>query len=273
MATSRHAPSDDNDLLPRWVNSSNPFDISMIGRAWNRAYSNPTVHGRKREWDDEGLGNSSDTPLFSSDDHPASAEDYFAHHNKRQRRGPWWGHKEQSDRPLPRTKVKREFKRNLDSGVWMGSDSSVEDDLDILAMSRTPTAESLREIALRTPEEPIRFDGPVFPYWDDQPIDTKYFWCIQKAAAMRIEECIDDGEDTIDLSWVLILSGQDHVPANSSTATLVSRNFKDQPSNPSTTFSQKIGYRKIFKGNSNPLAAILWSFSPTTCSLKFHHDS
>ncbi|KAL8966993.1 MAG: hypothetical protein Q9197_005677, partial [Variospora fuerteventurae] len=174
--------------------------MSMIGRAWNRTYSNPTLHGRKREFDDEGLGNSSDTPLFSSDDHPASAEDYFAHHNKRQRRGPWWGHKEQSDPPLPRTKVKRGFKRNMDSGVWMGSDSSVDDDLDILAMSRTPTAESLHEIALRTPEEPIRFDGPVFPYWDEQPIDTKHFWCIQKAAAMRIEECIDDGEDTIDLS-------------------------------------------------------------------------
>ncbi|KAL9008185.1 MAG: hypothetical protein Q9173_006663, partial [Seirophora scorigena] len=207
MAISRHAPSqdptqsnDDNNLLPSWSNIPNPFSLSMNGGAWNKNSNKSAVHGRKRDLDDEGLGNSSDTPLFSSDDNPASAEDYFAHHNKRQRRGPWWGHKEQADPPIPRAKAKREFKRNMDSGVWLGSDTGIEDDLDILHVNRTQSVEPLRDLALRTSEEPIRFDGPVFPYWEEQPTDPDQFWFIQKAAAMRIGECIDNGKDTVDLS-------------------------------------------------------------------------
>ncbi|KAL8675773.1 MAG: hypothetical protein Q9224_007385, partial [Gallowayella concinna] len=80
---------------------------------------------RKRSFEDEHIDNSSDTPLFSSDDHPASFENYQEPHRKRQRKGPWWGPQNGGISPV-RTKCKREFTRNIDSGVWMGSDLDLE---------------------------------------------------------------------------------------------------------------------------------------------------
>ncbi|KAL8810568.1 MAG: hypothetical protein Q9223_007728, partial [Gallowayella weberi] len=76
---------------------------------------------RKRSLEDDQFGNSSDTPLFSSDDHPASFENYQEPYRKRQRKGPWWVLQNGETSPV-RTKGKREFTRNIDSGVWMGSD-------------------------------------------------------------------------------------------------------------------------------------------------------
>ncbi|KAL8761668.1 MAG: hypothetical protein Q9184_002227, partial [Pyrenodesmia sp. 2 TL-2023] len=160
-------------------------------------FTPPTYYNRKRDID-EGIDNSSDTPIFSSDDLPPSAENYFGHRQKRQRRGPWWDHADEKSLRITRQKPKRKFKRNFDSGVWMGSDSSSES-LDLTAPEIIWTTESLRDLALRTTEEPHTFDGPVFPYWDDQPPDLDYFWLVHEEAHEYVETCMDEGADTIDL--------------------------------------------------------------------------
>ncbi|KAI9833315.1 MAG: hypothetical protein M1819_003710 [Sarea resinae] len=76
---------------------------------------------RKRALEDN-ITTSSDPPLFSSDDLPnASVENYSHGQRKRQYRGTWWG---EEVRPTGR----REFKRNLDSGVWMSEGTDISSD-------------------------------------------------------------------------------------------------------------------------------------------------
>src|SRR5205809_3158139 len=70
---------------------------------------------------------SSDPPMFSSDDILCSStEDYQNGRRKRQYKGTWWGEEARgsADEDLV-ARPKREFKRDLDSGVWMGSDGSI----------------------------------------------------------------------------------------------------------------------------------------------------
>lgn len=63
----------------------------------------------------------------------------------------------------------------------MGSDADVEDELDDLELSDlSQKSVSLRASALRTLDDPGTFDGPVFPYWEDQPSDLKAFWHTQE---------------------------------------------------------------------------------------------
>lgn len=80
---------------------------------------------RKRTREDP-YSTSSDPPIFSSDDLPPGLENYSTHRTKRLHQGPWWttlsgqelGHNN------GRVRQKREFKRNIDSGVWMNSDDT-----------------------------------------------------------------------------------------------------------------------------------------------------
>ncbi|KAL8896838.1 MAG: hypothetical protein Q9207_007512 [Kuettlingeria erythrocarpa] len=148
---------------------------------------------------DEGIGSSSDTPVFSSDDLPPSVENYFDHRQKRQRRGPWWQHADDEGFRVTRHKSRRTFKRNFDSGVWMGSDSS-NDGFGPLIPETKSDEESLLDLALRTFEEPHAFNGPVFPYWEDQPPDLESFWQLQEEMHKKVEDCMNNGADTIDLS-------------------------------------------------------------------------
>lgn len=91
---------------------------------------------KKRNRDDY-LASSSDAPLFSSDDLPASsAENYNEPRVKRQHRRPWFETDEgwnnvsvHSSTKKPR--MRGPFKRTHDSGVWLGSDESTEnEDID-----------------------------------------------------------------------------------------------------------------------------------------------
>ncbi|KAL8649677.1 MAG: hypothetical protein Q9226_005475 [Calogaya cf. arnoldii] len=155
---------------------------------------------RKRSLEDESIGNSSDTPLFSSDDHPASAENYLEPHSKRQRKGPWWGSRSETQELIIRNKSKREFKRNIDSGVWMGSDADLDDDIGGLAVNDLIQTEPLPAIVGITLEDPGNCYGPVFPYWDVQPVHTEVFWRTQRAAIKEISRCVDHNIETVDLS-------------------------------------------------------------------------
>ncbi|KAL8730964.1 MAG: hypothetical protein Q9166_003754 [cf. Caloplaca sp. 2 TL-2023] len=201
---------DNNDLLPH-LPYTPPF---------------PSSSSRKRSFEDEGIGDSSDTPLFSSDDNPASSENYLEYRNKRQRKGPWWSCQPEQQL-LNRYKAKREFRRNLDSGVWMGSDSDLEDGLKDLEMGNDPEPKLLLTLALESFEDPEVFDGPAFPYWDVQPDSPKAFWQIQKAAVKEINRCIDHGAEIVDLSDFGLLKLQE--PTLKPLQTLIAERRISQP--------------------------------------------
>ena len=78
---------------------------------------------------DEYLASSSDAPLFSSDDLPASsAENYYGPRVKRQHRRAWYETEESLKAPsaTEKPRMRGPFKRTQDSGVWLGSDESTE---------------------------------------------------------------------------------------------------------------------------------------------------
>ena len=81
---------------------------------------------------DEYLASSSDAPLFSSDDLPASsAENYYGPRVKRQHRGRWYEMEDSweslsASASTKKPSMRGPFKRTHDSGVWLGSDESTE---------------------------------------------------------------------------------------------------------------------------------------------------
>jgi len=102
----------------------------------------PLSRKRTRE---EVYSNSSDPPIFSSDDLPPGLENYSTHRQKRQLQGPWWWtpsgqHQKSSEGGV---RQKREFKRNMDSGVWMNSDDTEADGRsDLVEETTTKAAEN-----------------------------------------------------------------------------------------------------------------------------------
>lgn len=198
---------------------------------------------------DEYSANSSDVPLFSSDDLPASsAENYDGPRVKRQHRRPWYEPDESwnsvtvpSSGKTPR--MRGPFKRTHDSGVWLGSDESTENedndrqdavraalrvmesggsiegdeelwnederelDLGDKVHESTQTLEeklqqALVNKALQMGEDPGGFEGPVFPYWQKQPGHLMSFHLIQEQAQKKVALCVEQGGETVDLSYV-----------------------------------------------------------------------
>lgn len=136
---------------------------------------------------------SSDSALFSSDDDP-SLDNYTRGRQKKQYRGPWFQQEPASDGTFPGSqfkvranrdgnhKSKRIFERQYDSGVFLGSDCTdmdeSSDDIElppsrsmILPSSQAQSTQTLEP----TPEE---------------------------LARKQIENCIEHGLESIDLSYV-----------------------------------------------------------------------
>jgi len=92
------------------------LQLNMAGEVSNRA------NGKKRARASFLADDStpSDPALFSSDPADPSVEHYFSPRPKKQYRGTWWQNENQG------RKVRKSFARNMDSGVFMGSDSSYE---------------------------------------------------------------------------------------------------------------------------------------------------
>src|SRR5256885_16395305 len=87
---------------------------------------------------------SSDPALFSSDDPAPSAEQYSAKRRKERWRGTWWGDRLRDEA----AKQKRQFKRNYDSGIWMGSEgteSSLEEEFLSDQRNTVPQERFLRD--------------------------------------------------------------------------------------------------------------------------------
>ena len=102
---------------------------------------------RKKRDRDEWLASSSDAPLFSSDDLLASSSDLYLneHRRKRRHRGAWYKEEQVpidstiQGSPPRKPRSKGPFRRNMDSGVWLGSDESTDSE----------EAESSRQLAIR----------------------------------------------------------------------------------------------------------------------------
>lgn len=144
----------------------------------------PRSFSRKRVRDSPPT-DSSDPPIFSSDDDP-SIEKYTQDRRKQRFRGPWFNQQLASDpvvddesaRPREPVKQKRRFQRQVDSGVFMGSDGT-----------------DLEESAV---EQRITIPVPLVPH----PPKSKIALHTPKDvhAQTRIEKCLEKGEENIDLS-------------------------------------------------------------------------
>ncbi|KAI1392007.1 uncharacterized protein F4822DRAFT_112811 [Hypoxylon trugodes] len=99
------------------------------------------------------FNNSSDPAIFSSDDDP-SLENYTQNQRRKKRYvGSWFQqHPTSSDstfseivqQPLPKTR--RTFRRQFDSGVWLGSDNSVDMEEDSVTDVKTPVESKLLQL-------------------------------------------------------------------------------------------------------------------------------
>lgn len=165
---------------------------------------------RLSRFDDRSSQPSSDPALFSSDDIPASGvENYHAPiegaGRKRRYRGTWWG--EQVIDPK-RKRADFKEKRNVDSGVWMGSDDSFAESclpsedastwgedllktvLDPRAPSKVPNAPFLARAFEPAPasvqSRPTAIQGPA------ESEEHKY-------AKAVIDTCLERGDDSVDL--------------------------------------------------------------------------
>lgn len=183
--------------LHRSPGFARPSSSASIASSFRRAR-------RLSRFDDRSSQPSSDPALFSSDDIPASGlENYNAPvtggaGRKRKYRGTWWG--EQVVDPK-RKRADFKEKRNVDSGVWMGSDESA-------AESSLPSedASNWGEDLLKTVLDPMgkkdTLDEPSVP---SSPMKAPPGASGREEsnehhiARAIVNECLDKGEDSIDL--------------------------------------------------------------------------
>lgn len=159
--------------------------------SWNKETqtfsNNPKKRVRTRRSSAASAFNSSDPAVFSSDDDPA-LDNYVEGRKKRKYVGTWFrqepvassdsAFEDSHSRPLP--KARRSFKRQLDSGVWMGSDST-DDGFEELQL---PVQPKLPELAQPAPAPRPQISSA------------------ERHARSIIQMCLDDGEETVDLRWV-----------------------------------------------------------------------
>ncbi|KAF2456736.1 hypothetical protein BDY21DRAFT_42128 [Lineolata rhizophorae] len=150
----------------------------------------PARPPRKRPHADSGhvaaRSSSGDLPVFSSDDiQDASVDDYARPRRKRFHHGPWWHHGDAARACAEPPAPKGDLARNVDSGVWMGSDGSD----DSLALPPVPVA-----------------CGPAVPALTDAPpaSQTKQAPSRPDPAADRVRRevshCLETGREIVDLS-------------------------------------------------------------------------
>ncbi|KAF2141879.1 uncharacterized protein K452DRAFT_271736 [Aplosporella prunicola CBS 121167] len=132
----------------------------------------PHTYSRKRtrSYSHHDPGTSSDPVMFSSDDAPEDVENYSTpDRRKRQYTGAWWAHGHRSK--SLRTETKAELSRNVDSGVWLNSDSSDDSLIERLAAAATT-------------------HDPHF----------KVMSAEHMVANAKVQECIEEGDEKVDLS-------------------------------------------------------------------------
>ena len=94
---------------------------------------------------------------------------------------------------------------NGDEEVWHEDEREL--DLEDKVHESTQTLkkrlpQALVNKALQTTEDPGGFEGPVFPYWQKQPGQLMGFHLVQEQAQRKVELCVEQGGQTVDLSYV-----------------------------------------------------------------------
>lgn len=156
---------------------------------------------------------SSDPALFSSDDIPSSSlENYdgqqVEHSRKRRYRGTWWG---EMAKEVKRKRADFKEKRNMDSGVWMGSDESSS---DCLLSSEASSCDDFiaRAWAGQNQEADSKFagsrietvndnqnsqnSGPVFAARSLRNAEESQE---HRNARATVNECLEKGQESVDL--------------------------------------------------------------------------
>ena len=173
--------------------------------------SRPAVLTRKRTLEDYNddipmSAASSDPALFSGDENVPGAEDYSIKRKKKVYSGSWFNHRMKANRE----DKEREFQRNYDSGIFMGSENSeppssdsigsLEDELIHdqrkmeLDLQTTPKAQASKSRPLlRSSSLPFRHDKPDIP-----PQHGAVIYIVQL--------CLDKGQESVDLSSMSLTS-------------------------------------------------------------------
>ncbi|KAK4125280.1 hypothetical protein N657DRAFT_644135 [Parathielavia appendiculata] len=206
-------------------------------RKRGRATEPPTTHS----------STSSDPAFFSSDDDPAL--DNYQNHGRRKRRyvGSWFDQQPASSDsgvgddarpsfPFPRRSrgppqpQKREFRRQLDSGVWMGTEGNLTDTDDSFDLEPVPA-----RFPLTAPRA-----QPSIPLSPARPRLTSQEQQVQNT----IQSCVDRGEELVDLSGLNLESISDALLNTISEITPIPSVAKD------VAFEQRDPQIKVFLSNN-----------------------
>lgn len=149
---------------------------------------------RKRSTASQIFSDSSDPAIFSSDDDPA-LDNYVEGRHKKRYVGSWFqqhpapGGSDTAMSHRPASRAKRTFVP-VDSGIFMGSDASIDDILDELP---PPRAKSIFTTALPKPTPPQVNQVP-------RGSQTSRLPEAEEKAQNSIRLCIDKGDEGVDLS-------------------------------------------------------------------------
>lgn len=164
------------------------------------------LFNRKRTWDyDVGVTNSSDPAVFSSDDHVSgSLDDYTSKRRKHQWKGTWWGGRMKRLSSSHHC-VQREFKRNYDSGIFMGSETT-DSSLDEEFLDDVKRKQSDYELSGDpVNEKSASNSGPgVVPPSSLHGVPVARTAHVLNPISERVRtivhQCLEDGNESIDLS-------------------------------------------------------------------------
>lgn len=139
------------------------------------------ITNRKRQLSD--YGSLSSDPLFSEDASDLDGDSQEGQpRRKRLVKGPWWTPGKKVGQSLRRNMAKKEGFRNVDSGVWMGSDDSI----DSLKSSQA------RLESLEVHDKDLVFETPVNPL---SAVNDP-----EALAHEIVTRCVENGKERVDLS-------------------------------------------------------------------------
>lgn len=166
---------------------------------------------RKRtraDYDDEPA-TSSDPAIFSSDEQAPGAENYAVADGRKKRtyKGSWWDRHPVKDGARHSTR-KREFKRNYDSGIFMGSEGT-EDPLssDSFSLEEELMRDQQSATGKKQPQQngsPLGGFGPNSAYGTPRaklpPQPTSIVPKGHEAVCEIVKGCLETGKEDVDLS-------------------------------------------------------------------------
>lgn len=163
-------------------------DLPLLRRAWNPTAESFSGNPPRKRVRLSSPPISSDPAFFSSDDDPSADNYHTQERRKKKFQGPWYRQRP-ADEGLPDSnevnpkKSKRKFERQFDSGVFMGSDGT---DMDDAGEEFEPVPASL----------PLRHSRVTQ--------SQKAAPTLEELAQGQIQRCLEDGEESIDLSYVFV---------------------------------------------------------------------